>query len=79
MDQRPKERRYVLCAACRRQHRDEGKAATCGHCGLMPLPSYDYPVNHAFHPLRCDCVVVAQPTAATPPRRTPLPTLDLKE
>ncbi len=39
----------VRCFACGRTQADEGRRATCGHCGFSPVPSYDYPKRCCFH------------------------------
>lgn len=40
----------VRCANCGHEQPDEGKRATCVHCGCQPVPSYAYSKDCAFYP-----------------------------
>lgn len=42
----------VACANCGRIQPDQGREATCIHCGCCPMPSFSYKPNSSFYPRR---------------------------
>ena len=50
----------IKCPQCRSKLPDRGKGKTCPECGFSPVPSYDYPRDSAFHPLKLSKVAEQQ-------------------
>ena len=39
----------VRCPACGKEQEDRGQGKTCERCGISPLPSAAYPMEHPMH------------------------------